>query len=105
MHLGNGVIFLVGSEQVIKEDVVSSCHLFSLLSDFLFVQIVRPRKSALEGQAAFLNSHHKTLEPLGKPEPCLWKNLLPPPGERELLIFALFLWGDVLQRFCLLVWS
>lgn len=63
-----------------------------------------PENQLWRGQAAFLSSHHKKLEPMGKPEPCLWKNLLPPPGERELLIFALF-WGDVLQRFYLLVWS
>ena len=38
---------------------------------------------------------------MGKSEPCLLQNLLPPPGERGPTYFCPFL-GHVLQRFCLL---
>lgn len=83
--------FLLGLEQVATEDVVSSCHLFSILFHFLFVRIVRPRKSALERSCCFFNSYH--LSPWANQNLAsagIYCHLL---VRGELLIFALFLVG------------
>lgn len=80
--------------------VLVTCSVSSPIS--FLCRLSGPKSQLWRGHAAFLDSHHTKLEPLGKPEPCLWKNLLPPPGERELFIFCPFL-GVVLQRFCFLV--
>lgn len=94
MPLGNGIIFLVGSEQVAKDDVVS--FVFATPSASFPTSCADCQAQEVScGYEAFLNSHHKKLEPMGKPKPCLGKSLLPPPGERELLIFAPFFGGCV----------
>ena len=104
MHLGNGIILLVGVNGSLKSMWLGlvACSVSFPIS--FLCRLSGPESELWRGQTAFLNSRHKKLEPMGKSEPCLLKNLLPPPGERGTTYFCPFL-GGVLHRFCLLAWS
>lgn len=93
MHLGNGIILLVGVNRSVERMclVLVTCSVSFPLS--FLCRLSGPESQLWRGQAAFLNSHHKKLEPMGKPEPCLWKNLLPPPGEKGTTYFLPFFGG------------
>lgn len=94
MPLGNGIIFLVASEQVTKDDVVSLVFVTPSVSFPTSYADCQAQEVSC-GCEAFLNSHHKKTSPWANPKPYLGKSLLPPPGERELLIFAPFFGGCV----------
>lgn len=85
MHLGNGVIFLVGIELITKEDVVS----FSYLVILLPVSFCGDCQKVNFGEVKLLLVTTSNFESRAN-QTCLWEDLLPPPGERDLPIFAPF---------------
>ena len=98
MHLGNGIIFLVGVNRSLKSLwlVLVACSVSFPIS--FLCRLLGPENELWRGQTTFLNSCYKSLSPWANQNLASWRIYCHLLVTGDLLIFALF-WGMCFRGF------